>query len=294
VSLKRFLVRGLFWRQLHRWAVLSVPAWLVPIMIGCWSTIFLLWGPGRRGVMRNLKAIKPGSLGITNFFRCYRVFWNFAWTMTDNLNFKQLNVVPDWLFTGLANFEQMEKGGGAILLTAHMGSYDLGAHLFSQMSKRQIVMVRAPERDVETRAYEEAHQAEGLRVEFNTQATDLAFDLLDRVRNGEIIAIQGDRVTPGIGDFQATLFGKPIRIPAGPFALAMAASVPIYPVFIIRLGYRRYALVACPAIEVTRSRDRQEAFAAAVGSWTKQLESIIGSFWFQWFEFEPFSLEQHP
>ena len=26
-----------------------------------WSAFFLLWGPGRRGVMRNLKVIKPGS-----------------------------------------------------------------------------------------------------------------------------------------------------------------------------------------------------------------------------------------
>ena len=46
---------------------------------------FLLWGPGRRGVMRNLSAIMPGSSAIANFFRTYRVFWNYAWTITDNV-----------------------------------------------------------------------------------------------------------------------------------------------------------------------------------------------------------------
>ncbi len=32
-----------------------------------WSAFFLLWGPGRRGVMRNLKVIKPGSLAMSSF-----------------------------------------------------------------------------------------------------------------------------------------------------------------------------------------------------------------------------------
>ena len=54
------------------------------------------------------------------------------------------------------------------------------------------------------------------------------------LQRGEIIAIQGDRVTPVIhapGDF----FGKPARVSAGPFALAMAARVPVYPLFIVRM-----------------------------------------------------------
>jgi len=109
-----------------------------------WSGFFLLWGPGRRGVMRNLKVIKPGSFAVTNFFRCYRVFWNYAWTIADNVRFKELRTIPDWEFSGWDHFQEMQARNGAILLTAHMGSYDLGAHLFSETSTRRIVMVRAP------------------------------------------------------------------------------------------------------------------------------------------------------
>jgi lauroyl/myristoyl acyltransferase len=283
---RRFLVRGVVWRQLLRFAVLHVPPWTEPIVMAFWSALFLLWGPGRRSVISNLHVIKPGSTAIANFFRCYRVFWNYAWTIADNVRFKELRTIPDWEFAGWENFQAMQARDGAILLTAHMGSYDLGAQLFSETSTRRIVMVRAPEADPQTREFEEQHGADGLRIEFNTRATDLAFELLDIVRGGAIVAIQGDRVTGSISSLPATLFGRATSVPAGPFALALAARVPIYPVFVVRLGRRRYRLVSLPPIEITRSSSRDHDFARAVEQWTAELERVVRDGWFQWFTFE--------
>lgn len=285
---RRFLVRGVFWRQLLRFAILNVPPWIEPIVMAFWSAFFLLWGPGRRGVMRNLKVIKPGSEAIANFFRCYRVFWNYAWTIADNVRFKELRTIPDWEFIGWNHFQAMQASNGAILLTAHMGSYDLGAHLFSETSTRRIVMVRAPEEDPQTQEFEEHHGAEGLRIEFNTRATELALDLLETVREGAIVAIQGDRVVGSISTLPATFFGRPASVPAGPFALALAARVPIYPVFVVRVGRRRYRLVTSRPIEITRSRNRDDDFARAVAQWMTELEEVVRGCWYQWFTFEPY------
>ena len=287
----RFNVRGVFWRQFLRFAVIHVPVWIEPAVIATWSAVFLLWGPGRRGVMRNLSAIKPGSTAIANFFRCYRVFWNFAWTIADNVRFKETRTIPDWEFNGYQYFEAMQASGGAILLTAHMGSYDLGAHLFAETSGHRIIMVRAPEIDPDTRAFEEKHRAQELEVEFNVKASDLALDLLHAIRDGGIVAIQGDRVTAGIAELPAALFGKAARLPAGPFALAMASRAPIHPIFIVRVGRRRYRVVSLPPILVPHSRDREAAFAAAVEAWTRDLEDVIRRWWYQWFTFEPYSAE---
>lgn len=293
---RRFVVNGVFWRKLNRWAVLNLPLWAEPFVIANWSLIFLLWGPGRRGVMRNLSAIIPGSWSITNFFRTYRVFWNFAWTMTDNIRFKETRVLPDWEFEGIEHFEALEAHeGGAVLLTAHMGNYDLGAQLFAEISDRQIVMVRAPETDPATREYEEElmrrTRKSSLKVDFSGHASDLALDLLGAVRSGGIIAIQGDRVTPGIGAIDATLFGHKTQLPAGPFALAMAARVPIFPIFIMRVARRRYRLVVGAPFEVVRERDRAAALDKALATWTVHLETVIAAAWFQWFTFQPYSEE---
>lgn len=292
----RFRVNGVFWRQLLRFAVLNVPMWLEPMVMAWWSGFFLLWGPGRRGVMRNLRAILPGSTAVGNFFRTYRVFWNFAWTIADHMRFQELRVCPDWEFDSIENFRALESSkGGAIILTAHMGNYDLGAHLFATISDRRIVMVRAPETDTRTRDWVEEHHGrtatEGLKIDFNTGAGELALDLLEALQHGNIIAIQGDRVTPGIGALPARLFGHPMEVPAGPFALAMAAGVPIFPLFIFRRGHRRYRLLVGKPFEVIRTRNRAESFERAVALWTAELELAVRAAWFQWFTFQPYSKE---
>lgn len=294
--LRRFVVNGVFWRQFLRWAVLNMPLWLEPPILAAWSIVFLIWGPGRRGVMRNLTAILPGSSPLANFFRVYRVFWNFANTIADNVRFKELRVSPDWEFAGAEHFRALQSHpGGAIILTAHMGNYDLGAQLFAEISQRQIVMVRAPESDPDTREYEEAlHDrtvGSSLKIDFSTRASELAIELMHALERGEIIAIQGDRVTPGISALEASLFGKRAQFPAGPFALAMAARVPIYPLFIMRVRRRRYRLVVAKPLTVERSRDRAAAFDRAVAEWTRELEAVVRAAWFQWFTFEPYSEE---
>jgi predicted LPLAT superfamily acyltransferase len=155
-------------------------------------------------------------------------------------------------------------------------------------------MVRAPEVDPETRRFEESRlpSGEGLRVDFNVKSTELAIDLLHALQRKELVAIQGDRVTPGIASFQAALFGRSIALPAGPFALAMAARVPIFPLFIVRRGRRRYRLLACRPIRIERtSRKRDDDLRRAIDAWTSELEPVIRKAWYQWFAFEPFSTE---
>jgi lauroyl/myristoyl acyltransferase len=298
--MRRFNVRGVFWRQFLRWACLTIPLWAEGLAIGISCAFFLLWGPGRRGVMENLSRILPGSSALANLFRTYRVFWNFAWTIADTMRFRELRAVPDWEFAGYEHFNALlHEPGGAIMLTAHMGSYDLGAHLFTETTRRSVLMVRAPEIDPDTRRFEEKlHDdttGDALRVDFNTKTSELAFELLDAVRSGEIVAIQGDRVTPGIASVTTKLFGVETELPAGPFALAMAGRVPIYPVFVTRTGRRRYRMITFKPIRLERrSRHRDDDIQRAVDEWASDLQGIIASGWQQWFAFEPFAKRSQP
>lgn len=294
---RRFFVKGVLWRKALHFGVEVVPIWAEPVVVATWAVVFLIWGPGRRGVMRNLSVIKPGSTAAGNFLRTYRVFYNFAWSIADTARFRADRIVPDWDFVGLNHFDALQKGaGGAIILTAHMGNYDLGSHLFSERSSKRLVVVRAPEVDPQTQQFEELlHErtgSGGLRIGFNTAATELALDLLAAVQNGDVVAIQGDRTTPGIAGVKGMLFGKQMEIPAGPFALAMAARVPIFPLFTLRLGRRHYRLLTCQPIIVERtSRQRDDDIRRAVDAWMTQLETVIRDSWYQWLTFEPFFAE---
>ncbi len=252
-----------------------------------------MWGAARRGVMTNLRSILPGSSSLLNVLRAYRVYWNYAWTLTDTVRFKELRMIPDWEFRGLEHFEELRtRQDGAIVLTAHMGSYDLGAHVFAEICGRQLTMVRAPEADPKTQEWEKSQHerttADAVRVGFST--SNLAFDLLSAIQRGEIVAIQGDRVTAGVASTRARFFGINTLFPSGPFALAMAARVPIYPLFVIRAGRRRYQLQTAPPFMVLRtSRDRDSDVQAAVERWAATLQEVVRDAWYQWFNFEPFA-----
>jgi lauroyl/myristoyl acyltransferase len=284
------------WRKVLRWAVLNVPICLEPAIIAFWTSLFFLWRPIRRGAMLNLQAIFPRSTVAGTLFRTYRLLWNFAWTITDNVRFKELETVPDWEFVGFEHYQHMQSHpGGAIILTAHMGSYDLGAQLLSMRGDRRLTIVRAPEPDPETQEFESrAHDratAASVRTDYSTRTAALAFELMAALQAGEIVAIQGDRVTGTIASVSSQLFGRPTLLPSGPFALAMATGTPIFPLFVIRLGRRRYRLLTCAPISVERTtRDRDADLRRGVTAWSETLERVIREHWYQWYTFEPFYL----
>lgn len=295
----RLVIRGVFWRQYQYWAVDNVPHFLEPLTIWVYTTFFyLVWPPGRRAVTRNLGVILPGSSRLVNLARTWRVFLNFAWTMTDSARFARHRPQLDWEFEGAEWFRQLAATeGGAILLTAHMGNYDLGSYLFAEKAERPITIVRAPEADdaseeFAARSREQAGRG-GFRVHYSASSSMLALDLVHALQGGEIVAIQGDRVIPGVAGHPTTLFGRRTAIPSGPFALAMATGAPVFPLFIAREGRRRYAVIASRPIECRRSgRDRQADLERCIGEWKDVLEEVIRRYWYQWFTFGVFFEEE--
>lgn len=292
---RRFAIRGVFWRQFLSFAVINVPWFVEQIILLGWTAFFyLVWPPGRRAVAHNLSAVLPGSWLATNYLRVFRVFWNFACTMTDTMHFNERRVAMDWEFEGSDNFQRLvDDHAGAIIITAHMGNYDLGSYLFAERMERRITIVRVPERDPDVEEFavakREAVADDSFRVRYNTGPGALALDLLESIRNGEIVAIQGDRVLRGVAGTPTTLFGKSTALPTGPFALAMATGATVYPLFIVRRGWRRYRVITGEPFVCSRTgRDREKDIRAAVENWKSLLERIVREHWYQWFTFEPF------
>ena len=264
-----------------------------PVLLWC-STVFFFFfaGPARRAFVANLAVILPGSSFAMNHLRAFRTLLNYAWTITESATFKLTRAEFDYDFEGPELLDELARKQGAIVLTAHMGSYDLGAGLFAQKFGRGLRMVRAPEPDTESELHlQESLQRTGdgaVKVDHNTGGGLLSFDLLHALRAGEIVSIQGDRVIPGVGQTEGCLFGRKVDLPNGPFILALAAQMPIYPLFIVRSGFRRYTIIVRPPITVTRTLgQRDAAIAAAVEQWCDALENVTARHWHQWFAFVP-------
>jgi len=292
-SLRRFAVRGVFWRLCLDWALANFPFYFLPFSIWfCTLFFFFFAAPARRALVANFSVIFPGSSLFANYLRTWRTMYNYAWTITEGTHFKLTKTHFSYEIEGTPALERLGAARGAIGLTAHLGNYDLGAALFAEKFHREIRMVRAPESDQQTAEHLdqslEQTGAGGVRVDYNTAGNLLSFDLLHALRQGEIVSIQGDRVIDGLARSTARFFGREVSFPAGPFILARVARCEIFPLFIARTGYRKYKIIVREPISCEHGdAARDEDIASAVRQWSALLEEVIARHWGQWYAFVP-------
>jgi lauroyl/myristoyl acyltransferase len=286
-------VHGIFWRRFVDWSVRHLPAVFHPPLIWIAAFLFLFIAtPARKSVLRNLRVIRPGSWRVMNYLRVLRVFTNFGWSLTDATAYRMSKARFRYELEGGRFLDRLAAARGAIVLTAHMGNYDLGAALFAERFHRQIRMVRAPEPDALAAQHVDLalqqSSAGAVKVGYSDDGTALAFDLLSALRSGEIISIQGDRVVGGVGRAPVKFVDREVFLPNGPFVLSIVSETPIYPLFIVRTGYRKYEIIAREPIVCFRGNgSRDEVIAEAMQNWARVLEEIVRCYWPQWFAFTP-------
>ena len=281
----RLLMRGL-----------KVAPWfLEPVLIPPWTLLFFLVAkPQRRAVTGNLKALFPSWSALRAWTGAYRVFLNFAFTYVDAMRCETGTGGVDWIIEGLEHFEDLKsRPAGCLVLTAHMGNYDMAAPLFSEKFGRTIYAVRAPEREPEMQALREADIAEKerrnphFRTCFNHGGEMLGVELARYLNQGDVVAVQGDRVIFEVSPMETEVEpGLMMRLPRGSLYLARITGAAVFPLFIVRDGWRRYRVqVHAPLDLPARVRGRGEDPATAI--WAGAILSGVKEHWKQWFVFEP-------
>ena len=288
-----FAVRGVSWRRGLDWAMENVPFYFHPFLVFFWTLFFFVFaGASRKAVVSNLSVILPNSSRAMNYFRALRVFRNFAWTLAEGTVYKLTKAPFSSELNGADVFDTLLAAKGGIILTAHMGSYDLGAALFAEQFHRGMRMVRAPESDEGSAQHVDLSLkqagAGAVKVGYSTEGAALSFDLLNALRRGEIISIQGDRVVGDVASANVRLFEHNVALPNGPFVLALVAPAPIYPVFVVRSGYREYQIIVREPIVCAREEGtRDDYIARAMVKWSQVLEALLSEHWDQWYAFIP-------
>ncbi len=282
-------VTGLFWYRFHRWAVATLPAWTMGPIVTTFTTfffctIFII----RRAIASNLQAV----LGPCGFFerqrRIYATMWEFAWCLTERYERLTTNRPFGLAMSDVEHWHAVaSSGSGFVMVTAHLGMYEVSSMLPTPDGPRHVHLVREPE--VDPRAQEFIRQCvrsvEGAHFTIHFQSDDplQGMIFLDALRRGEIVAMQGDRPRAGSRTVDATLFGRPIALPTGPAALARTAGVPLLPVFAIREGRRRCRVIFGPPVTVPRTQDRTADFASAMGRVAAEVERAVRRAPHQWF-----------
>ena len=294
-QLRRLNVYGDIWLRYLYLGARICPWFLEPALVwGHAFFFFLFCRSQRRAVAANLGVIRPGDGALRRVSGALRVIHHFAGTLADVAHQRNGKDVLDWEVEGSEHLDELKTlGSGAVVLTAHMGNYDLAAPLLARWFDRKIHIVRAPERDPESQRYMErqrdAAHAEHFAVHYNEPGNMLAVELVKLLQAGEIVAIQGDRILFDVSAQEAPYRdGITWRLPRGPFTLAAVASVPMIPIFIIRLGFRRYRIEIGEGVFFQGEAGKRSTLQDAMAKWwSERLREAVERHPFQWFVFEP-------
>ena len=285
-----FHVTGVFWFRLHHWGITILPSWAVRSATALFTTFFWI---ALRKIRAAIAANLVPVLGPCGWWerqrRIYRTFWTFAWCLSER--YERLSTDRTFrveLEDGEVWRELVGGEQGFVLVTAHLGSWEVGSMLPASRDRRRIHVVREAETDPRAQRFIEGlirSRAGDLYTTHFADDPQLGIGLLDALRRGEIVALQGDRPRAGGRTAEVTLFGQPFHLPIGPAALARAAGVPLVPVFVFREGRLSYRSEVRPPLHVAQSSDRRRDLADALAQFAVELESAIRRHPHQWFCF---------
>jgi len=126
------------------------------------------------------------------------------------------------------------QGKGAILVTAHMGSFEVAIAALLEYERRVHVLFRRDSRGL----FEKTRAALRRRLGVIEACVDDGLAVWVRLREAlaadEVVLIQGDRVMPGQRGQRVSFLGGHTLLPTGPVKLAHASGAPIIPVFSVR------------------------------------------------------------
>jgi phosphatidylinositol dimannoside acyltransferase len=179
------------------------------------------------------------------------------------------------------------EGKGVLLATAHIGGWELAGPVLTDIHPGEVVVAMRRERDERARELQDDARARtGVRVVHIGDSPFDALTLLSSLRQGSVVAMQLDRVPPGMRAREVRLFGEPWRVPEGLLKLAATSGAPILPIFTSRQGFMAYRTEVSLPVRLPRRTTEAELDQAAQAL-ADAMASFVRAHPTQWFHFDP-------
>ena len=267
-----------------------LPRLLVPPIGMVTTTICLaLMRDERRAVVRNQARIL-GVRGWRLALAVWRQFYCFSRLMVSycDLLAPERARLQERLSAGRDDENHLraalDRGRGVVVLTAHIGNWEVGAHFLARFGVPINMVMQANRMSAAERWLMRRRESAGVRViRIGTNPTAM-LAMREALRRGEIVAAQGDRA-PNERSLDVTLFGGRFRVPIGPFLLARLSEAPLVPAFVIQDGWWRWRAEVGDPILVAANGDQTAALATAASRYAEVLERIVRRHPDQWFNF---------
>lgn len=242
----------------------------------------------RRAAARNLRRIL-GAGGWRLWRTLFALFYKFSRFM---VGYCALLPRGSWLEPSLAADpagearirEALTRGRGLIVLTAHLGDWEVGTRLLERSGSPVSVVMRVERTNAAERWLQRLRRRRGVRVLDPGRREEGVLALRAALARNEVLAMQGDRTTGG-RTLPVEMFGASFPLPLGPFLLAYGCDATLLPAFVLQEGWWRSRSEIGPAVRFPRTEDRDADLAAGARQYAHQLEAMVRKHPDQWFNF---------
>jgi lauroyl/myristoyl acyltransferase len=204
---------------------------------------YLFFIKEKRAVESNLKVILGRVDKKRLRYESRWVFRNFAKYLADFFRFSKLdrNFIDKFITVEGRNYldRALSEGKGVILVTAHLGSWELGGAVVALLGYPLNVIALSHANKKVDNLFIRQRSSKGVKV------VPLGFSIRNCFRalaQNEIVALLGDRDFSGRG-LKMDFFGKKTVVPKGPAVFSIKSGAPIVPIFIIRENNDRFKLI---------------------------------------------------
>lgn len=190
-------------------------------------------------------------------------------------------------------FRLRRERRGAILLGAHVGSFDMLRLVAREHDLAVNVLMFTEHAERINAFFEQLDPAANVRViDFEPGSIASAFELKAAIDRGELVGILGDRLweSERKRSVSVRFLGRRACFPLGPFLLQAVLGCPMLFTVSVRTGPARYEMRAVPFAEAgaVARRDRTKHAEELAQAYAKALEEQCLRTPYQWFNFFPF------
>jgi len=172
----------------------------------------------------------------------------------------------------------IREGKGGIVLSAHLGNWELLAHYFAIKGFSVNVIARRLRMELFEKFLQRVRARNGVKVLYRDAS---AKDVIGLIKKNEFVGIMPDQDMESVSGVFVDFFGRPSYTPNGPAVLNRLTGAPIVPCFITRKGFGHEVLIEEP-IEMTLSQDKDRDILKNTQRYTKIIENYVRNFPAQW------------
>ncbi|HEY3358505.1 MAG TPA: lysophospholipid acyltransferase family protein [Polyangia bacterium] len=280
---------GPLWRRVFLLGVRHFPRSLQVATMPFWAGLFFaplprVWAIAARNLERLAGPLRPPAAAR----RCFRLFVNYAQAITDAYRCHVGGALPV-----VAEHHGRERlaaiaaaGRGAVIVTGHLGAWQLGPYLLADDGVGPLTVAMAAEPNPALQRFVDAFR-HPFAIVYTTAGAFSTLGLKATLDRGGVVAMQLDRPL-GRSFVEAPFCGARARFATGPAALARAAGVPLVPTFLTMRAPATVEVHVEEPIEVPRTSRRAADLALATRRAAAAFERHAQRVPEQWFNFYDF------